>query len=185
MRIGLVFDGVIINSGALGSRIAKRLYGVEIPPEEFAPELIFTKGYLTEEQYREVQHVAHNTRRNLPQVEGAIASIKKLIADGHEVFVVTRRKETEMAIALDWAMRHELSLPFISTFTNLEPERSGAWLLLDAFVTDNMNQFYWAENAVLNLILFSRKYNERQDEEAVATRVHNWEELYEYINELS
>ena len=121
MRIGLVFDGVIINFGALGSRIAKRLYGVEIPPEEFAPELIFTKGYLTEEQYQEVQHVAYNTRRNLPQVEGAITSIRKLIADGHEVLVITAREEIETAIAKDWAINHELNL----TFVNLKPEEAG------------------------------------------------------------
>ena len=62
MEIGIDFDGVVTDCGELKSFVAKRLYGKDIPPDNFKKEFVVGKEMLTHKQYRELQSIIYGTK---------------------------------------------------------------------------------------------------------------------------
>lgn len=186
MRTGLDFDGVFSDCGKLKSKGAKQLYGVDILPAQFKKELVIGGGLLTTEQYRALQQRIYGTREMgllMDPVPGVIDHLPKLLADGHDVRVITSRTGTELEIAKEWSRLQGLQLAF--TGTGYGNSKADAASGLDLFVDDDLDKLAPLVGIVPHLFLFSWGYNEHVEAAPVAKRVASWDELYLAICEVN
>ena len=185
MKIGLDFDGVITNLGKLKALVAQELYDIRVPQSKFDREFVLVNKFLTEAEYLALREYAYLEKRALDYthpVRGAVATIKRLTGDGHEVTVVTARVGKMLANAKEWLKRHELSLPIVGVGFNVS--KRGMVRGLDVFIDDYLIQLFQIRDLVPNLFLFSWGYNERFDERGIARRVRSWGALYREIKKL-
>ncbi|MBI2109478.1 MAG: hypothetical protein HYT93_04945 [Parcubacteria group bacterium] len=185
MNIGLDFDGVISDCAKLKSEGAKRLYGVDIPPEKFKKEIVLGEKYLTEEQYLELQQTIYETREVgflMEPVAGVLHFLPRLIAGGHTIRIITSRDGEKLNIAKEWSSRQGLELDFIGVGggTSKAPAAAG----LDLFVDDDLDKLEPLVGVVPHLFLFSWGYNTHLAEKNIARRIHSWEELHNIIEML-
>ena len=182
MKIGLDFDGVISNCGKLKSDGAKRLYGVDIPPAKFKKEIVVGEGYLSLEQYRDLQKIIYETREigfQMEAVNGVIHYLPKLIADGHIIRILTSRDAMSTEIAKEWSTRQGFQLDFISVgYGNTKVEAATG---LDVYVDDDLDKILPLVGIVPHRFLFSWGYNIYVDVGSVAVRVESWKNLYNSI----
>lgn len=185
MKIGFDFDGVIADCGKLKSDGAKKLYGIDIPPEKFKKELVLRDKHLTTEQYRQFQKTIYETREIgflMEPVEDALIYIPRLIADGHTISIVTSRDGAALDIAQEWSVRQGLQLDFVGVgYGNSKAEAAAG---LDVYADDDLDKLRQLISVVPNLFLFSWGYNAHLDAGTTAKRVASWEELYRAIQGL-
>lgn len=185
MKIGLDFDGVISDCGKLKSDGAKKLYGIDIPPEKFKKEIVVGEKHLTTEQYRELQKIIYGTREIgflMEPVDGVLHFLPRLVADGHTVLVVTSRGESELEIAKEWSTRQGLRLNFVGVgYGNSKASAANG---LDFYVDDDLDKIEPLVGVVPRRFLFSWGYNTHVEVGGVAKRLASWEELYQIIQTL-
>lgn len=185
MNIGLDFNGVIVDWGKLTCEGARELYSVDIPLEKSRKEMIVGEGYLTEEQYVELQLTLNRTREFGSRMEplyGALYYISRLIEDGHKVIVVTSRSMPALAIAKEWSSERGLYLDFISVGYGVS--KADAAQGLDLFVDDSLEKLKQLKGIVPHRYLFSWSYNAHEDEGEVAQRIGSWKGLYDTVRAL-
>jgi hypothetical protein len=186
MKIGLDFDGVVSDCGKLKSYGAKRLYGVDIPPEKFKKELVVDKGILTIEQYKNLQKQIYGTREiglQMLPVKGALEFVPKLQREGHDLMIVTSRGKLESEIALEWMGLKGLDLPFLGIGGGVS--KANACNGLDVYIDDDLDKLEPLVNVVKNRFLFSHGYNLHVDVSLrVAKRVKSWEDFYNEIQRI-
>ncbi|MBP7831499.1 MAG: hypothetical protein KA028_00565 [Candidatus Pacebacteria bacterium] len=187
MKIGLDFDGVIADCGKLKKLGAEQMFGVSIPEEKFKKEIVVGEGLLTLEQYRTLQKKIYGTRElglQATAVPDAIDFIRKLQADGHDLFIITSRAtDEELGIAKEWATINNLDIPFYGCKESKLPTCQE--LGIEIFVDDDLDKLISVAPAVKHLFLFSWGYNEDIDEHSTAIRIYDWPELYSKIKTLS
>lgn len=188
MKIGLDFDGVIANCGQLKSDGAKKLYGVEIPPEKFHKEIVVGENYLTLDQYQKLQKIIYGTRAReigllMEPVAGVLSFLPRLIVDGHSVMVVTSRGEAELDIASEWSFSQGLRLDFIGVGRKENKARFVGGL--DFYVDDDLDKLKPLVGIVPHLFLFSWGYNAHIDTGSIAKRLGSWEKMYNIISVLN
>ncbi len=184
MRIGLDFDGVISDCGALKCAAAKSLYGVDIPAARFKKELVVGEGLLTMAQYRDLQRIIYGTwdvGLTLRPVDGVLEAIPRLRDRGHAVRVITSREGVQLEIARAWAEKHGLSLDF--TGVGYGASKASAAEGLDLYVDDDLDKLEPLVGVVPRRFLFSWGYNSHVDAAGIAERVGSWEELLRRVNE--
>lgn len=183
MKIGLDFDGVISDCGDLKSIGAKELYDVEIAPRDFKKEIVLPNGWLTADQYRNIQEAVYATRLGLqmkPVPE--MSSYLPLLAQFFEVVIITSRTNKALAIAQEWTLNQGLDLPFVGVGRG---SKAVAATGFDAFVDDDLDKLEPLVGVVPYRFLFSWGYNSHLDAGKVATRVATWKELYLHLKWLS
>lgn len=156
MKIGLDFDGVISDCGRLKSDGAKRLYGLDIPPERFKTELVVGAGILTLEQYRNLQRpIYENSEIGLSMlpVDGVFEFIPKLQQDNHDLVIVTSRNEGSCYIAKEWMKKQNLSLKLIGVGGRVK--KIEACRGLDVYVDDDLDKIESLVGVVPYRFLFS------------------------------
>ena len=185
MKIGLDFDGVISNCGKLKSDGAKKLYSVEIPSKKFTREEVVGKGFLSLEEYRELQRNIYHTKEVgflMEPVEGMLCYLPKLLAEGHKILIVSSRNGVGLEIAREWALFRNLTLEFVGVgYGNSKAQAVAA---SDVYVDDDFDKLEPLVGIVPNLFLFSWDYNQHLNEGTVIKRVSSWEELYHKIQNL-
>lgn len=182
MRIGLDFDGVISDCGALKCAAAKKLYGVDIPAIWFKKELVVGSGMLTMQQYRDLQQAIYGTwdlGLALEPVDGVLDAIPKLRGDGHEIKVITSRDGVQLDIARAWAMKYGLPLDF--TGVGYGASKASAAEGLDLYVDDDLDKLEPLVGIVPRRLLFSWGYNSHLDATGVAERVSSWREILDVV----
>jgi hypothetical protein len=182
MKIGLDFDGVISDCGALKRVAAKKMFGVDIPVANFKKEIVVGGGLLTMTQYRALQDEIYGTYElgmTAEPVPGALAAIPRLRADGHDILVVTSRTGTMLDIARAWTKKCGLTLDFVGVGHDVGHDKSkaAAAAKLDFFVDDDLDKLEPLVDVVPHRFLFSWPYNAAADVGDIATRVSSWEEL--------
>jgi len=185
MRIGLDFDGVISDCGQLKSMAAKRLYGLDIPPEKFKIELVIGEGHLTKEQYRELQRLIYGTREYgflMEPVAHMLESVARLLSLEHTLIVITSRGQIELEVAKDWSISRGLSLDFVGVGPGVS--KAEACVGLDAYIDDDLDKLEPLVGIVPHLFLFSWGYNSHVDVRKVAKRVGSWLEFCKEIDGL-
>ncbi len=184
MKIGLDFDGVISNCGKLKSDGARKLYGVEISPDDFKKELVVGKGILTSEQYRNLQRQIYDNREiglSMVPVDGVLEFVPRLQMEGYDLTVVTSRRELE--IPNEWSKLHGLHLNMVGVG---EGSKAGACSGLDVYIDDDLDKLELLVGIVPNRYLFSWGYNRHIDiPENVAKRIESWKQFYEEIVSLN
>lgn len=185
MKIGLDFDGVIADCGKLKSDAAKKLHGLDIPPEKFKKEIVIGEGHLTAEQYRDLQKIIYGTREVgflMEPVAGMLESIPQLLALGHTLLIVTSRGEVELEIAKEWSISQGLTLHFIGVGYGVS--KADACAGLDVYIDDDLDKLQPLVGIVPHCFLFSWGYNNHIDEGTVAKRISSWEEFCKTIENL-
>lgn len=186
MKIGLDFDGVISDCGQLKSDGARRIYGVEIPPERFKKELVVDTGILTLEQYRHLQKQIYGTREiglTMLPVDGVLELVPKLQQECYDLMVVTSRGEPESEIAREWMKLKGLDLPLVGVGRT---SKADACQGLDIYIDDDLDKLEPLVNVVPNRFLFSWAYNLHIEvPENVAQRIQSWQHFYEEVLRLN
>lgn len=180
MKIGLDFDGVISDCSELKSRMAKSLYGVDIPPGKFKKEIVVGEKFLTLEQYRSLQKQIYNTREiglTMKEVPGAISGINTLLKQ-HEVVIITSRETEAADIAREWLMRRDVNIPILSV-------EYGADKIIardcSVFIDDDMDKLLPLIGHVPNLFLFGWEYNQTDSHQEIK-RIGSWEEFLQAVS---
>ncbi|MEY4744537.1 MAG: 5 nucleotidase, deoxy (Pyrimidine), cytosolic type protein [Candidatus Parcubacteria bacterium] len=182
MRIGLDFDGVISDCGALKCAAAKKLYGVDIPSERFKKELVVGGGLLTMQQYKDLQQTIYGTwdvGLTLLPVDGVLEAVPRLRDAGHSLRVITSRDGVQLEIARAWAAKHGLALDF--TGVGYGSSKTGAAEGLDLYVDDDLDKLEPLIGIVPRRLLFSWGYNSHVDAGGIAERVASWKEIMDIV----
>ncbi len=185
MRIGLDFDGVISDCGKLKSDAAKRLHGLNIPPEQFKKEIVIREGHLTADQYYDLQKTIYGTRKIgflMEPVAGMLESIPQLLASGHTLLIVTSRGEVELEIAKEWSINQGLTLEFVGVGYGVS--KAVACTGLDIYIDDDLDKLEPLVGIVPHRFLFSWGYNSHIDEGVIAKRIGSWREFLKAIESL-
>ncbi len=183
MRIGLDFDGVIANCGKLKADGARELYGLDIQPTNFSKEFVVGAGYLTIEEYRNLQRKVYETPEFISLMEpvgGAFEYVSRLVADGHIVQVITSRSGLVLEVAKAWLLRQGLKLSVVGV--GYGRSKAEAALGLDVYIDDDFQKLEQLVGVVPHRFLFSWGYNAGLDVGTLARRVASWREFYEAIS---
>lgn len=186
MKIGIDFDGVIADCGALKREGANRLFAIDIPEEKFKKEIVVGEGLLTLEQYRFLQKQIYGTRELglLAQpITGAKEYIERLKKEGHKLTIITSRFTTELEIAKEWANQQGVDIELIGCEDG--KQQACRDLAIDIFIDDDLEKLESLDGLVPHLYLFSHGYNQSDNEKPTAIRVFSWEDFYHKITPLS
>lgn len=184
-KIGLDFDGVIADSGALKVEATQQMFGVVVDEGDFKKEILIGKNILTPEQYKEVQIFVYGdmvTGLRMKELESASESIREL-QKTCAVQIVTSRSGHFADVARAWLTNQSLKIPLTET-TYGESKKDGAEGC-DVFVDDDLDKLEELIGHVPNLFLFSWPYNKDAVLPPEIIRVENWKDLMQKISDLN
>lgn len=174
-------DGVIIDHTENKILVAKEL-GFEITPEQTPSEVL--KKYIPDPEYRRLQNIIFGDIGRIkqpPLMPGVNGVLEKLRTSEMKIFLVSRRKITENAIAL--LKNHELWPKYFNksnTFfvKEIEDKETEAKKLGITHYIDDENRVLAALTSVPNKRLFDQ-HNVFHDSEF--SRLTKWEEAEEFL----
>ena len=115
MRIGLDFDGTIMDIALAKQRYIRETWGIELSIADTGrPGALPVLG---EERYLEMVAATHRTEAMLdtPPIPGALEVTPRLL-DAHDVVIITARLDEEIELACEWLRRHDLGdIPVVHT----------------------------------------------------------------------
>lgn len=187
MNIGLDFDGVITNCGKLKSEVAKKIYGIDVPPEKTTKELIISSGLLTPEQYGIIQEQAYSTRElglSMSPVDEVLYYLPKLQDERHNIKIITSRGKLESQIAKEWMEQRGISIPIISV--GYRDSKTEACKGSDVYIDDFLDKIKPLIDIVPHRFLFTWGYNKHIEVESfIAQRISSWKEFYDEIQKIA
>lgn len=188
MKIGLDFDGVVTDCGKHKSDCAMKIHGICVPPEKFKKKFLFPEGIFTESEYFEFGKIIYGTMEYgllMEPVDDALVFIPQLITDGHEIIIVTSRKEDGVEVAREWLMRRGLELEFVGVGYGKSKADALIAAGVNFFVDDDLEKLTVLVGLVKYLYLFLWGYNLHEYDNSVVPTVASWSELYEEIQKLN
>lgn len=178
-NIGLDFDGVCGDTHSLKPEVAERLFGVKIHPDFFCKSYVTeVNKFLTKEQYAQVQRVAFGIR-NFPEVTGATQGIRKLIARGYNVSVVTARTEKALEVAQDWIRIRKLNIPIVGV--GYKVSKVEACKGMSVYLDDDSKVLKSLMDVVPNLFFFRWGYNVKEEPPKNVQNIFFWREFLDKI----
>lgn len=110
MKIYIDFDDVICETAKYFTKIAKELFGIDVPYRQVQFFNLQKSFDLNEEQYDELMKAGHIPENLLAYEEapGASEIINHWVDEGHEVFVVTGRHFDSYEPSRRWLDEHHL-----------------------------------------------------------------------------
>ena len=110
MRIYVDFDDVLCETARELSRLARDLYGRQVPYEAICACNLREAFGLDEARYMSLMRAAHATDRllALEPTPGAVATLARWTADGHGVEIVTGRPYATHDASQRWLRHHGL-----------------------------------------------------------------------------
>ncbi len=170
LRIGIDFDGVIAYGSALKRAYIKEKFGFYCSnPSKF-------HSGLTKEQYTEMIAELYNTSKYLktPEINGAKNYLKKLKKEGHKVFIITLRTDSEIKYTKQWLQQHNISEFEEIINTNNGPKSEACKKInLDLFIDDYPTMLEELKGIVPNIIIFNPENPE------------SWDNIFPEIEKLS
>lgn len=111
MKIYIDFDDVICETAKSFTKIAKKLFGIEVAYQEFQFFNMQKTFGLTDAQYDELMHAGHLPEELLSYEETPQASavINQWVDEGHEVSVITGRPFDAYGPSRQWLDAHNLA----------------------------------------------------------------------------
>ena len=110
MKIYIDFDDVICETAKYFTKIAKELFGIDVPYRQVQFFNLQKSFDLSDEQYDKLMEAGH-LRENLLSYEetpGASETINKWVDEGHEVFIITGRPFNSYEPSRKWLDEHHL-----------------------------------------------------------------------------
>lgn len=110
MKIYIDFDDVICETAKYFTKIAKELFGVDVPYREVQFFNLQKSFDLNDAQYEELMRVGHvpETLLAYEETKGASETIRKWGEEGHEVLVITGRPFDSYEPSRRWLDEHHL-----------------------------------------------------------------------------
>lgn len=194
LRILVDFDNTMVKSALLKAFLAKKLFGVDIPPALFRKRMVVNSWkLLTKEQYQIIREKVYRditTAYRLQPVDGSLHFVRALIDEGHFVACVTSLQGFGVKIAKEYFAWHKLPIECYGVGYGKSKVKRAMALKADAFFDDDPHKLEKLAGAVPYLFLHDWLYNrsfrinpdiiERVgDEETCA-----WEKFYERIHEI-
>lgn len=183
LKVGLDFDGVIVDHTKNKIKVVKELFGIAIKREQAQSEVL--KKLLSERRYKRVKKLIYGkmSLKSKP-ISGAIAAIKQLKEEGFDLFIVSRRNNPKIPLA--WLRKYSLlktiSRAKIFFVKNEEAKAKKAEKLkLDVFLDDKtkvLKQMKSVSNRVL--LNFYKLKGLRGDWE----NVNSWQEFLKLVRKI-
>ena len=192
MRIGLDFDGVIVDSAAMKAKQIKNRFGVVLPHAVLhrgsttrggAPGISFRQY---NEAKRDVYWRAPTASEMIP-VPGAIWYAQKLVNDGHSIFVISSRSRRSARFARSWCKQKRLPLTLVMGvgMDRIDKSEAARKYELDVFVDNDLEKLLLLDGVVRHKFLFTWHNNLHDDVGGVAERVFGSSGLYEAIRRIN
>lgn len=110
MRIYIDFDDVICETARYFTKLAKELFGIDLPYSQVQFFNLKKTFDLNDEQYEELMRAGHTPQHLLAYEEtpGAVKTINKWMDEGHEVSVITGRPFDSYEPSRKWLDEHQL-----------------------------------------------------------------------------
>lgn len=110
MKIYIDFDDVICETAAYFTKIAKELFGIDVPYSEVQFFNLRKAFDLNEDQYDELMRVGHLPENLLAyeETDGAVETINRWVDEGHEVSIITGRPFDAYVPSRKWLDDHNL-----------------------------------------------------------------------------
>jgi len=175
MRIGLDFDGTIIDTTAAKMRFAREAFGVELTALETWGAI--GRERIGEERFVEMVRAAHEELTlTTPPMPGAAEAIRRLARD-HQLFVVTARNDVEVRWAERWIATHAPAISAVvhtSRAPKLDACRElGVELMLD----DIPGVLHEIAEAGVGAALIEAEYNRDTPRHARVRAVPHWRDF--------
>jgi len=179
MKFAFDFDGVFADHTDVKVEICRQLLGVDPP---LPKGTVLAGNALNLEEYLKVQRTVYPTREanlRMDPVEGALEFSEKLLENGHTLHIVTSRTGEELALAKEWAKRH--NIPLGLTGVPYDKSKAEAARGFHGYADDDLYKLRLLVGFVPYLFLFTWWYNEHEEVPDPIRRVSSWEELYYYV----
>ena len=110
MKIYIDFDDVICETAKYFTKIAKELFGIDVPYRQVQFFNLQKSFDLSDEQYDKLMEAGHLPENLLSYEEtsGASETINKWVDEGHEVFIITGRPFNSYEPSRKWLDEHHL-----------------------------------------------------------------------------
>lgn len=192
LKIGLDFDGVIMDNVKTKALQIRQRYGVTLPFRAFnrsftrkgAPRGLSRWQYL--EAKREIYWRPRSVEHMIP-IPGALECIRKLLNEGHKIVVISSRSEHSARMARRW-LHEKHGLPLVVEHVGIhndDKSEAAREHALDVFVDNNLGKLRKLNGVVPHKILFTWYDNFDKDEDDLAIRVIGWYDLYATLEHLS
>ncbi len=155
-------------------------YGICVKPED-VKDWDMTKAFpsLTREQVYDAVN-DDSLWDYVGPMPGAVDGMRKLIEDGHDVYVVTASDYQTLRAKMDKVLFRYF--PFIS-WEHVIITKNKHLICGDVLVDDGPHNL---ENGNFFRILYDAGHNRTFDESSIgAVRVHNWDEVYDTIKKMN
>ncbi|MEI6666204.1 MAG: hypothetical protein WCL53_08655 [Chloroflexota bacterium] len=184
MRIGIDFDGVICDAIAAMIAYASTRHGLQLS----ALDCIAANGPagLTTDEYTQLIVDTHRTDYQFEmQPVADVVDVLQRLADAHELFVVTARRDAGLENAVRWSDMHGLT-PHIRQFVSSGGTTKAALcdsLQLDVLIDDFERNLDGLPASVLP-VLWHAEYNAEALIEPPRERIASWLEFHERLEAL-
>ena len=110
MKIYIDFDDVICETAEYFTKIAKELFGIDVPYRQVQFFNLQKSFDLSDAQYDELMEAGHTPENllNYEETAGASRTINKWVGEGHEVFIITGRPFNSYEPSRKWLDGHQL-----------------------------------------------------------------------------
>lgn len=111
MKIYIDFDDVLCETAKYFTKIAKDLFGIDVPYREVQFFNLKKTFNLNDEQYEEMMRAGHLPENllNYEETPKASETINKWVDRGHEVFIITGRPSNSYEPSRRWLDEHKLN----------------------------------------------------------------------------
>lgn len=110
MKIYIDFDDIICETAEYFTKIAKELFGIDVPYRQVQFFNLQKSFDLSDAQYDELMEAGHTPENllNYEETGGASRTINKWVDEGHEVFIITGRPFNSYEPSRTWLDEHQL-----------------------------------------------------------------------------
>jgi uncharacterized HAD superfamily protein len=183
-------DDVLADTSGSLINIAEKQFQKQVPFEELTCFDLKISFDLTQEEYELFLNLAHEPDiiLGLEPYSDAIDAVKRWIASGNDICIVTGRPTTTYETTLEWLARH--NVPFNDFFMVNKYARPGMdetiALSMQAFsemkfqfaVEDSYDMaVYLAETMDTQVFLYDRPWNRSNNQNGKIKRFQNWVEI--------
>lgn len=180
LNIGLDYNGIVGNSDALRSKLAKKMFRVEIPAHNFKKEYILQNAILTLEQYNFINEETFNKVNTIHFVENAGRYIPLWLHYGHYLKVITSCYGLAFENARKSLANAGFSeIPIVTTETAIS--KLDQCRGLHVYVDNDLRKLVPLVGTVPYLFLYSPQKKERITTPTGIVRVSSWAELYDKV----
>lgn len=177
MKLGIDIDGCLNNFQEAMATIIKRDYGVVTPKNIY---YMVEELNLSKEEFGKFWKKYNPELLDLMDIQpGSIENLKKLQGLGCNLNIITARDYSVATLTQEWLHKHQV--PYDEIYFNGEKKHQVCnWQKINLMIEDNPEYAKALADSGVNVMLYSRPYNEDFKYEKVQI-VNNWDEIYKIV----